>query len=344
MPIDLNSQDVHATGSVADASSDLHAIAPASAAGERLDAVVARLFDDYSRSRLQTWIAAGYLTVDGRRRRGKDRLVGGETIDLQLPPDALGESWEETWANGAAAFGAEAVPLELIHSDPHIHIVNKSAGLVMHPAPGNRRGTVLNGLLHLDPALVNIPRAGIVHRLDKDTTGLCVIARTLQAHTHLVQQLQTRRMGREYLAIALGDVPPGGTVNEPIGRHPRDRKRMAVVVGGKSATTHYRVLERLPGSSLLAVTLATGRTHQIRVHMAHLGSPLLGDPVYGRKPQLSQAPFSAAPTIAAFARQALHAHKLTLQHPATDETSTFSAALPDDMQQLLSTLRETDNA
>jgi 23S rRNA pseudouridine1911/1915/1917 synthase len=324
-----------------EASSELTAVVPASVAGDRLDAVVARLFDDYSRSRLQTWIAAGHLTVDGQQRRGRDRLVGGEQISLKLPPDAVAQSWQESWDDGAAAITAEAMNIELVHSDQAIHIVNKTAGLVMHPAPGHRHGTLMNGLLHQDPSLVNVPRAGIVHRLDKDTTGLCVIARTLKAHTHLVRQLQERSMGREYLAIVLGDVLPGGSVREPIGRHPRDRKRMAVVPGGKMAITHYRVVERLPGCALVAVNLETGRTHQIRVHMAHLGLPILGDPVYGRRVQTNRLPFTIGPEVVEFSRQALHAQKLTLLHPDTGETCVYTAELPGDMQGLLERLRDS---
>ncbi len=314
-------------------------VAPASTAGMRFDAVAAQLFADYSRSRLQDWIKRGYLTTNGTQRRPSDKLIGGEEILLILPPDALADTWEEIWAKGAQQMGAEPIPLELVHTDEQLYIVNKPVSLVMHPAPGNRTGTLMNGLLNLEPGLRTVPRAGIVHRLDKDTSGLCVVARTLKAHAHLVAQLQERSVSREYLAIVVGDVPEQGTIDEPIGRHPKDRKRMAVVENGKPARTHFEVLERFPHSALVAVRLETGRTHQIRVHMTHLGYPLLGDPVYGLRGTRNMIRQINIPEAVAFNRQALHAHKLGLKHPDTLQACHFSIDPPADFTHLLVLLR-----
>jgi 23S rRNA pseudouridine1911/1915/1917 synthase len=317
-------------------------IAPASAAGSRFDAVAAKLFSDYSRSRLQDWIKRGFLTVDGVQRRTSDKLVGGEEILLLLPPDAAADTWEETWANGAARIEPEDIPVSLIHTDEHFYIINKPASLVMHPAPGNRSGTLMNALLHLEPALRQVPRAGIVHRLDKDTSGLCVVARTLKAHAQLVERLQQREVSREYLAIAWGDVPDAGTIDEPIGRHPKDRKRMAVVRGGKPARTHFQVVQRFDQCALVAVTLETGRTHQIRVHMTHLGHPLLGDPVYGsRNPPRVRVSTELAEQVQQFNRQALHAWKLGLQHPTDGRELQYRADPPADFAGLLDHLQQT---
>lgn len=317
-------------------------IAPASAAGSRFDAVAAKLFSDYSRSRLQDWIKRGFLTADGLQRRTSDKLVGGEEILLMLPPDAAADTWEETWANGAARIGPEDIPVSLVHTDEQFYIVNKPASLVMHPAPGNRTGTLMNALLHLEPALRQVPRAGIVHRLDKDTSGLCVVARTLKAHTQLVERLQQREVSREYLAIAWGDVPDAGTIDEPIGRHPKDRKRMAVVRGGKAARTHFQVVQRFDNCALVAVTLETGRTHQIRVHMTHLGHPLLGDPVYGsRTPPRVRVSAELDTQVQQFNRQALHAWQLGLAHPIDHRELKFKADPPADFAGLLDYLQQT---
>ena len=313
--------------------------APAAAAGSRFDAVAAQLFGDYSRSRLQDWIKRGFLTADGQQRRPSDKLVGGEDIVLLLPPDALADTWEETWADGAARIEAESMPIDFVHQDEQFYIVNKPMARVMHPAPGNRSGTLMNGLLHVEPGLRHVPRAGIVHRLDKDTTGLCVVARTLKAHTHLVAELQARRVSREYLAIVYGDIPDGGTVDEPVGRHPKDRKRMAVVRNGKHARTHFQVLERFDHAALVAVQLETGRTHQIRVHMTHLGFPLLGDAVYTRRGASAGLDKLGDETLTAFNRQALHAHKLALSHPVDQRLCEFSVEPPNDFNNALQVLR-----
>ena len=317
----------------------LQIIAPADMAGMRFDAVAAQLFGDYSRSRLQDWIKRGFLTTDGRNRRTSDKLVGGEEIVLILPPDAMADTWEETWANGAAAIEAESMPIDIVHTDEHFYIVNKPVSLVMHPAPGNRTGTLMNGLLHLEPGLRHVPRAGIVHRLDKDTSGLCVVARTLKAHAQLVAQLQARSVSREYLAIVIGNVPDAGTVDEPIGRHPKDRKRMAVVRSGKEARTHFNVLERFDDAALVAVKLETGRTHQIRVHMTHLGFPLLGDPVYSKRSSDHQISKLDNNELSNFGRQALHAQRLGLMHPDDLRDCTFQSEPPADFNHVLQILR-----
>ena len=315
-------------------------IAPATVAGMRFDAVAAKYFSDYSRSRLKDWIKRGFLTTDGQSRRPSDKLVGGEDILLVLPPDALADTWEETWSNGAASIDAEKIPIDIAHTDEHFYIVNKRIPLVMHPAPGNRTGTLMNGLLYLEPGLRHVPRAGIVHRLDKDTSGLCVVARTLKAHTHLVAQLQARRVSREYLAIVIGDVPDVGTIDEPIGRHPKDRKRMAVVSNGKQARTHFNVLERFDDAALVTVRLETGRTHQIRVHLTHLGFPLLGDPVYTRRASDRLLHQLGNQELNNFPRQALHAMRLGLVHPEDQRDCMFTAEPPADFNHVLHILRE----
>lgn len=312
---------------------------PATMAGMRFDAVAAKMFSDYSRSRLQDWIKRGFLTADGQQRRTSDKLVGGEVVLLVLPPDAMADTWEEIWANGAASIQAEPIAVDIQHTDEQFYIVNKPMSLVMHPAPGNRTGTLMNGLLHLEPGLSHVPRAGIVHRLDKDTSGLCVVARTLKAHAHLVAQLQARSVSREYLALVLGDVPDAGTVDEPIGRHPKDRKRMAVIRSGKEARTHFHVLERFDDAALVAVKLETGRTHQIRVHMTHLGFPLLGDPVYASRSADRLLKNMDNEALSGFSRQALHAHKLGLVHPNDERVCEFSVEPPADFNHMLEIFR-----
>lgn len=309
-------------------------------AGKRLDAAAAVLFDGYSRNRLQLWINEGYLTVDGEKRRSRDKLLGGELLSLTVPAGLMADTLPDM-EGSMEAFTPESIDFPIVFEDEQILVVNKPAGLVMHPAPGNRQGTLLNGLLHHLPELAAIPRAGIVHRLDKDTSGLCVVAKTLTAHTHLVRQLQERAMGRMYSAVAIGEVPINGTIDAPIGRHPRDRKRMAVTDHGKPAVTHYQYTERYVGCARVSLKLETGRTHQIRVHMAHIGHALLGDPVYGRRLAVLPRCVAEVPEVAAFNRQALHASRLTLVHPASNEEMSFDAQLPDDMHQLCAALLAT---
>lgn len=303
---------------------------PPEAAGKRLDKVLAELFPEYSRSCLQNWLKQGFITLDAEAGLPSLKVRGGEALQLDIPA-----------VEPAVAEAAEAIALDILHQDEDIIVINKPPGLVVHPAAGNRSGTLQNGLLHHFPELAGIPRAGLVHRLDKDTSGLLVVARNLRAHNSLVEQLQSRSMGREYDAIVQGVVISGGEVDEPIGRHPRDRLRMSVREGGRDAVTHYRLVERFRNHSYLRVQLETGRTHQIRVHMAHIRKPLVGDPLYGGRLRL---PADCTPQLFerlhTFRRQALHARRLELLHPATEEPVEWSAGLPEDMQLLLRDLRE----
>lgn len=300
---------------------------PAELAGRRLDQALSELFPDFSRNRLKQWVESGEITVDGGVRRPRDKVVGGEQVLLNAALET-----ETPWT-------PEAIPLSVIHEDDALIVIDKPAGLVVHPAVGNREGTLVNALLHRYPELAAVPRAGVVHRLDKETSGLLVVARTLQSQASLVEQLQSRSMGREYQAVVHGVLTGGGTVDQPIGRHPVDRKRMAVVRNGKPAVTHYRVVERFRAHTWISVRLETGRTHQIRVHMAHLRYPLVGDPVYGGRLRL---PPDCSPQLMeqlqGFRRQALHAARLTLQHPRTGETCQWESPLPADFTALLEAL------
>lgn len=309
----------------------LTAEVPFEMAGMRLDQVLAELFTDYSRSKLQTWVKAGRVQVNGLALKPKDKLVGGETIALDAEAEIV------------VIAEPEPIPLEILFEDESLLIVNKPAGLVVHPAVGNWNGTLLNALLNHDPNLETLPRAGIVHRIDKETSGLLMIAKTLQAHNSLTQQLQDRDITREYLAITRGRMTAGGTVDEPIGRHPTDRKRFAVRENGKVAVTHYRVGQRFTRHTLVQVKLETGRTHQIRVHMAHIRFPLLGDQVYGGRFQMPpDCSERLEKELRSFKRQALHAAKLGLQHPVTDEYLEWEQPMPDDMTRLLEALAEND--
>jgi 23S rRNA pseudouridine1911/1915/1917 synthase len=307
----------------------ISARAAADHAGMRFDQAAALLFPDFSRARLQKWIRAGALTIDGQAFKPTHRLAGNEWLLLDAEPDVQGD------------VVAQDIPLEIIHADPDLLVVDKPAGMVVHPAAGNPDGTLQNALLHFDERLQEIPRSGIVHRLDKDTSGIMVVARSLRAHASLVKQLQTRSMSRIYEAVAFGDVGSGGTVDAPIGRHPRDRKRMAVVPSGKPAVSHYRVLERFGAISHIEVSLESGRTHQIRVHMAHIGHPLVGDAVYGRPVRkMEHLTETALAAVRAFQRQALHARELKLVHPATGRPARYEALLPADLSDLLAALRQ----
>jgi 23S rRNA pseudouridine1911/1915/1917 synthase len=305
---------------------------PMDCAGMRLDQALVELLPAYSRSRLQHWIKAGDLQIDGRVMRPRDRVLGGEILSGALRLQT------------ATADQGQAIPLTIVYQDAEIIVLDKPAGLVTHPAAGNPDGTLVNALLHHAPELASLPRAGLVHRLDKDTSGLLVVARNLRAHAALIQQLQARTIEREYEAVVNGTMVAGGTVNAPIGRHPVDRKRMAVVPNGKPAVTHYRVIQRFQAHSHLRVKLETGRTHQIRVHLAHLRYPLLGDPVYGGRARLP-AGFTelSLQIITHFRRQALHAACLGLTHPGNGQRLHWYAPLPEDLQELLVTLRENDH-
>ena len=294
---------------------------PADCAGLRLDQALARLLPEHSRSRLAAWIRQGKVSLGDTAADAKRKVYGGERIALEeeAPPEAMAQQPED-------------IPLAIVREDAHILVIDKPAGLVVHPGSGNWRGTLLNALLHHAPQLAGIPRAGIVHRLDKDTSGLLVVAKTLEAQTDLVRQLAARTVKRHYLALAHGRVARDGVVDAPIGRHPVQRTKMAVVGSGRAARTYYRVLERFARATLLECALETGRTHQIRVHMAEIGHPLVGDPVYGPR---RKAP---AP-LADFPRQALHAWRLALVHPATGNAMEWEAKLPEDFSALLEALR-----
>jgi len=304
---------------------------PDALVGMRLDQVLAEIFPDYSRSKLKHWINLGRVLVDGNPRKAKDRLDGGEIIVLDAEPEKVVETL------------AENIPLNIVFEDETIIIINKPAGMVVHPAIGNWSGTLQNALLHHEQTLERLPRAGIIHRIDKETSGLLMIAKTLPAHNSLVEQLQARTIHREYLAITQGRMTAGGTIDEPIGRHPVDRLRYAVREQGKSAVTHYRVIERLAQHTLIKVKLETGRTHQIRVHMAHIRYPLLGDPQYGGRFRLpAGCSEQLIEILRNFKRQALHAEKLGLIHPLSGEYCQWQIAIPNDMKTLLEALQEND--
>jgi 23S rRNA pseudouridine1911/1915/1917 synthase len=302
---------------------------PENAMGMRLDQLLAEQFSDYSRSRIQRWIKQGFVLKDGESCRPKDKVLGGEC--LRIYPVLEEEVTDRP----------EAIPLDILYEDDTLLVVNKPAGMVVHPAAGNPSGTLMNGLLGHESSLAQVPRAGIVHRLDKETSGLLVVAKTLQAQNDLVQQLQERSVKREYRAVVQGVMTAGGKVDAPIARHPVNRLRMAVIDSGKPAVTHYRVLQRFRAHSYLKVNLETGRTHQIRVHMAHIHYPLVGDPLYGGRLKLpAGAGDPLIQCLRGFRRQALHAQRLSLSHPRSGETMQWEAPLPEDMQQLLQALQE----
>jgi 23S rRNA pseudouridine1911/1915/1917 synthase len=310
----------------------LEASVDAGLAGVRLDQALAALFPDYSRSRLQAWTREGRVSVNGEARRPRDRVEFGDRLALR----ALVEDRVEC--------AAEDIPLDIVFEDEHLLVIDKPAGLVVHPAAGNPDGTLLNALLHHDPGLAALPRAGIVHRLDKDTTGLLVVGRTQAAHKRLVEAMAAREIHREYRALVVGGMPAGGLIDLPIGRHPTQRTRMAVNPMGKPSVTHFRVLEQFRGHTLLKVTLETGRTHQIRVHMAHLRHPVFGDPVYGGRLRLPPgASEELKQVLRGFDRQALHAKRLDLVHPASARRMRFTCSMPEDLRGLIQALAEDAN-
>lgn len=300
---------------------------PASCAGLRLDQALARTLPQYSRARLQSWIEAGAVRIDGRLPRARDKVLGGEQvrIEARLPADERVEPQD--------------LPVQVVFRDRALFVIDKPPGLVVHPGAGNPRGTLQNALLALDPRLAHVPRAGLVHRLDKDTSGLLVVARTPEAHTALVAALAAREIEREYMAVCQGVMTAGGTVDAPIGRHRTVRTRMAVRQDGREAVTHYRVVQRFRAHTLVRVRLETGRTHQIRVHMAHIGHPIVGDAVYGGRRRI---PAGASPqlleALAAFRRQALHAARLRLAHPVSGREMEWESPLPEDMNRLVAAL------
>ncbi len=296
-------------------------------AGQRLDQVLANLLSDYSRTRIKDWIDAGHVRVDGAQVRPKDKVLGGERVEIEaeLPVEDRVE--------------AQAIDLDVVHEDEHVLVINKPPGLVVHPGAGNAAGTLQNALLYFDPSLAQVPRAGIVHRLDKDTSGLMVVARTVDAHTALVRAIEAREVGREYEAVCVGVMTGGGTVDAPIGRHPVDRVRMTIREDGREAVTHYRVVHRFRGHTHVRLKLETGRTHQIRVHMAHINYPLVGDRVYGGRLSLPKgASQELIETLRGFKRQALHAARLAFEHPRTGKPVECTASVPGDMQRLLDVL------
>ena len=298
------------------------------AAGLRLDQALGVYLPDFSRSRIQAWIRAGFVRLNADSARPRDKVHSGDEISLDVPETT------QTFDR------AEAIEFDIVFQDDHLFVIGKPAGLVVHPAVGHESGTLVNGLLFHDPQLEQLPRAGIVHRLDKDTTGLMVVARTLPAHSALVAALQARTVKREYVAVVRGLITAGRSIDEPIGRHPVDRKRMAVQRGGKPAITHFTVRERFRAHTLIDVQLETGRTHQIRVHLAHLRHPLVGDPVYGGRLMLPSGIDDAlARTLHDFRRQALHARRLAFNHPVSGEPLEFDAPLPADLQRLIDQLR-----
>ena len=304
---------------------------PYEMAGMRLDQVLAELFADYSRSKLQSWVKSGRVQVNGLTLKVKDKLDGGEIITLDAEAEVVIHA------------EPEKIPLDIVFEDDSLLIVFKPAGLVVHPAVGNWSGTLMNALLNHNANLETLPRAGIIHRLDKDTSGLLMIAKTLQAHNSLTQQLQERSITREYLAISRGRMTAGGTIDEPIGRHPQDRLRYVVRESGKEAITHYRVVQRFTRHTLIRVKLETGRTHQIRVHLAHIRFPLLGDPMYGGRFQMPpNCSELLEKELRSFKRQALHAEKLGLLHPVTNEYMEWEQPMPDDMIRLLAALADNE--
>ncbi|MGB1800375.1 MAG: 23S rRNA pseudouridine(1911/1915/1917) synthase RluD [Gammaproteobacteria bacterium] len=299
--------------------------------GKRLDQALAKLCPEHSRSRLQSWIKSGDVTVNKSNYKQRGEVNSGDIIEIDAEIHT-GESYE-----------AEAIELDIIYSDESIIIINKPAGLVVHPGAGNPNHTLVNALLNFDASLATIPRAGIIHRLDKDTTGVMVVARTLESHTFLVDQLQQRNIKREYQAIVFGQLISGGSIENKMGRHPVHRTKMAVTNSGKVAITHYKILKKYEHYTHLHVQLETGRTHQIRVHMSHMKHPIVGDPVYGNNKSIKKGVNPPLRDIIKnFNRQALHAFSLELPHPASKETVKFTAELPDDITRLIEVLNQYD--
>lgn len=303
---------------------------PADCAGQRLDASLAKLLPDYSRARLQQWIKEGVLLVNQQPSKARLQLEGGENITIDAPPFEL------------PSFLPEDIPLDILHADDDIIVVNKAVGLVAHPATGNYQGTLLNALLHHFPDLSAVPRAGIIHRLDKETSGVLVVARNIKSHTKLVTDLQARDLKRQYLAVVQGTLVSGRTIETQIGRHPRSRTKMGVIPNGKDAITHFRIKQRFANHTLLNVNLETGRTHQIRVHMQHINHPIVGDQTYGQLRLPKRASDELRSCLQNFKRQALHAHTLGFTHPTSGEYVEYTAPMPDDMQQLVDCLAKED--
>jgi 23S rRNA pseudouridine1911/1915/1917 synthase len=310
----------------------LKIIIPTRMTGERLDASLAEMLPDLSRSKITAWIKSGDALMNGKNFKPKDKVSGNEIVDL-----TLNQKQSNDWA-------AEEIPLDIVYEDKDIIVINKQFGLVTHPGAGNWSGTLANALLYYDPALSSLDRAGIVHRLDKNTSGLMVIARNEKSQKYLVEQLQNHSVDREYSAIVYGHMIAGGTVDQPIGRDPKDRVKQAVSMSGKDATTHYRAIERFKSHTHVKAILETGRTHQIRVHLSHVGHSLIGDPMYGGRVRFpKKASVELKDALLNFKRQALHSKKLTLTHPISGELMSWKAPLPDDMLGLLEVLKKFDS-
>ncbi len=308
----------------------INIIIPDAMSGKRLDQALAELLPEHSRARLQGWIRDDYVQIDKKSMRPRDKVHGGEQVEIRAKIESQ------------ISAAPEDIPLDIVFEDEHLIIINKPAGLIVHPGAGNPQHTLMNALLHHDQQLEQVARAGIVHRLDKDTTGLLVVARTPQSHTYLANQLQARKIHREYVTIVSGIMTAGGTINQPIGRHRTHRTKMAVVKNGRPSTTHYRIIKKYKHHTQLQVNLETGRTHQIRVHLTWLHYPIIGDPVYGGKKQLVKGMDpNLANYITAFPRQALHARAIQLHHPLSKEMMAWRAPIPEDMAELFNTL-ETD--
>ena len=306
-------------------------IIPKRMEGERLDIAIAEMFSEYSRSKITSLIKSGKAKINEKPFKPKDKAIGEEVVFLELKQDS-NYDWQ-----------AEDIPLNIVFQDDHIIVINKEHGIVTHPGSGNRNGTLANALLNYDPSLSKLDRAGIVHRLDKNTSGLMVVARTMQSQKYLVEQLQTHSIVREYSAIVYGHMISGGTIDEPIGRDPKDRVKQAVNRAGKEAKTHYRVIDRFKNHTHVKAILETGRTHQIRVHLSHIGHPLIGDVIYGGKVRYPKKASDVLKNkLFDFRRQALHAKKLTLIHPDSGKLISFKVELPKDMKELVKVLGEFD--
>ena len=306
-------------------------IIPERMTGDRLDVALSEMLPDYSRSKITAWIKSGDALINNKTFKPKDKVNGSQVVML-----SLNKKQNNDWS-------AENIALNIVFEDEDIIIINKPFGLVTHPGAGNWNGTLANALLYYDPELSKLDRAGIVHRLDKNTSGLMVIARNEKSQKYLVEQLQSHSVVREYSAIVYGHMISGGSVNDPIGRDPKDRIKQAVSSNGKDATTHYRVIDRFKSHTHVKAILETGRTHQIRVHLSHIGYPLLGDPMYGGRVRFpKKASEILKESLLGFKRQALHSKKLTLNHPSTGELMSWKAPLPDDMLELLNILDEFD--
>ena len=310
----------------------LKIIIPTRMTGERLDASLAEMLPDFSRSKITAWIKSGNALINGKNFKPKDKVSGDEIVDL-----TLNQKQSNDWV-------AEEIPLNVVYEDEDIIIINKQFGLVTHPGAGNWTGTLANALLYYEPALSRLDRVGIVHRLDKNTSGLMVVARNEKSQKYLVEQLQNHSVDREYSAIVYGHMIAGGTVDEPIGRDSKDRIKQAVSGGGKEATTHYRAIDRFKSHTHVKAILETGRTHQIRVHLSYIGHSIVGDPMYGGRVRFpKKASEELKEVLLNFKRQALHSKKLTLSHPISGEVMSWKAPLPDDMLELLSVLKEFDS-